>query len=571
MDGFDAVVEIGREGLRQLVRAYWASQEGTEAFKEIEKEITQKHRVWPTPLPDGEDVEEGLALAIKIAPRRTVFGAGNPLGLPENEAVDIALYANSNDSAVARLWMALRIQAEVLLLYPGELSPFRKCGDFIALDASMIVLADAQVSRGPIAGESDALLIQPESLRLERAVFFGEAQLPPDIRGALNETITQLLPLLVGNRSVPISSKLDRLHAKAPDVTLPAGHPLIVYRTLNAEGTDVTGMLTGDDRFAAGIETSTFAACAFGWGGQAPRNPDASALIRRQPLLRGRQSHIAMSISDWSLEYFEHAHVESTIRAAFNDAIIKQRGEPAQDRNAALRYRAGEGWALYQLPNGPVVLEEDDDVLIVINAFEFRIRDGKVFAKSTVRLVQQPLDIGFLDWLDPDNDLRIEMGLQLKVHPPPALGEAIPNYTELVPEIVDWNVVRLDSPLEQVWSFAISLLDLAKTIVTGIAEGIVFVFSGEVDFSGTKRAATSYAIDLAVFLAPMSPILSFLAPDLFSHVLDPEKMPALELFGSKNHIQLLFKDAPQANLARNGEEKDHGLTIFACIEINKAT
>src|SRR6185436_16451980 len=110
-----------------------------------------------------------------------------------------------------------------------------------------------------------------------------------------------------------------------------------------------------------------------------------------------------------------------------------------------LRYHPENGWAMYQLPDGPWVLEEDDDVLVVLEAHSLRILSGgRLYAEVRLRIVQQPLDIGFLDWADPDNDLLLKMTLELRAHDPPQPGQEAPNFHELVPKVVGWDVVRLD-------------------------------------------------------------------------------------------------------------------------------
>ena len=261
---------------------YWASHDGTEAFKEVEKELYLEHRLWPPISAPDEPVEAGVALVLKVAPKRAPFGP-NALGLAPDQFVDVAVYACSHTTAMARLWTSLRLRCELQIRYPDSLTPFRKCGDFIEIDVTALIIADAEVSRGTVDNESDALIIAPDALRLEGAIFFNDAQLPPEVRAVFNEIVAQLLPLIVGNKNVPLSSRLDRLFPQSQGIIRPPGHPLLAFKTLNTSGVDVSGMLTGDDRFAPGVQSTIFAGAAFGYNNQPPRNPDGAALMARRP------------------------------------------------------------------------------------------------------------------------------------------------------------------------------------------------------------------------------------------------------------------------------------------------
>jgi hypothetical protein len=567
MDGFDAIVEISRTGLTQVVRAYWSSSQGSDAFKEIEKEVCLKHRLWPPASGPDEPAEDGLAIVVKLAPQRAPFGP-NALGLDPKEFVDIALYASSAQTATARLWTALRLRCDIQVRYPGPLTRFRKCGDFIALDTTALLVADADVSRGPVEDEPDALIIEPSALRLERAVFQDDAQLPDSLRAVLNEALAQMLPLVVGNKSLPLSTKIDKLVPKSLGIIRPPGYPLLVFKSLNEGGANVTGMLSGDARFAPSTQSTVFAGAAFGYGAEPPRNPCLQALSARRPVLRGKQSHIALSLSSWVLEYFEMAHLEHSVRSAFNSGIIKQRGEEPQADGQPLRHRSKVGWAMYQMPDGRLVTEEDNDVLVVVNSHSLRILSGgRLSAKCRLRLVQQALDIGLLDWLDPDNDLLAQMVLKFRVHAPPPPGSPIPDYHELVPEVVDWNVVRLDEPAEVIWSVLTSTLDFVKLVFNFVTDLVGSAAMRNWNFDRTKGAAISLGVDILMFFTPiLGPFLSIMFPDLFDDIIKPIHLPALSLFGSKDNIRLAFKEEPVGDSARNGDSRDYGLTIPAVIE-----
>ena len=262
------------------------------------------------------------------------------------------------------------------------------------------------------------------------------------------------------------------------------------------------------------------------------------------------------------------AHLENAVRGAFNDGMIKHRDEEPQDPNQPLRYRPEDGWAMYRLPDGPFVLEEDDDVLVVLHSQGLRIvGGGKLVAQSRVRLVQQPLDIGFLDSADPDNDLLLKMELRIRAHDPPAQGQPPPDYHELVPEVVDWQVVRLDNLAEIIWSAVVSVLDSVKLVFNLITDAIASLASWEWRFDRTVHALISLAIDYTMLLTPvLGPFYSLFFPDAFDSVIKPTALPTLSLFGSKDLIKLAFKDQPMGDPPRNNEPRDYGLTIPAIIE-----
>lgn len=557
MNGFDVIAEIDSQGVLQLARAHWKSNNATADFSEVEIEREVTHRVWPPLIDPAEPVENGLALNVRYKLTRAAFPEGNLLSLPPGEMVEIRVYADAADRASVQLITSISIDARAELRYPGPLTPYRQFGDFIMSNAQAVVLAEAAMERGINKKRDDVLFVDPAALELKDLIFM-EGQRPPDhVLVSLRALVAELLPLLGGQGEIPLSPKINKLCGNA-GMELAPGHPLITFRSMRG-GTDVTGGLMDEERFDSGVRTFISIGAGFGFRGLPHRSPgELDARPRR--LADRPDEHVALSVSNWFLRYVDVVHLGELVRDAFNDAIIKSKGEEPQAKGEERRYKSRRDWAMYRVyTSKPHFTEDDDDGVIVIRSVSgLRVNHGVLHSKAVIYQIQRGLFDW--DWIQPDIDFDVEVSLKLKANP------AEP--TKLRVDVILVKPHRTN-PL---WERALTIITSFDDLIKSAFKALDALVSWDVE---ALRAAgwnlLDFAVNLLVALAPLPfVILQMLKPDMFDK---DQPIPKLEFSGTKELLTLTFHVDPiteldeRAELDERGVARDEGITYFARIKV----